>query len=165
LPPIEEDPVAIALGFVTPSVHEPTILVAGPKVKKLRMRRSLNARQLVEAAAKLGGSLGLQDLVRLERQPLDERLASDVTALADALQCSVRDLSGDPDNLDPFVSFLYSDAFEAEVAQWCKSTHQDAASLRVDARHRMLVGQRRSTGRGDVEDWMDLLRAVLDSLR
>jgi hypothetical protein len=164
LPPIEEDPVAIALGFVAPSEPERTVLIAGQKVQTLRKKRSLNARQLLDATTALGGSLSLQNLVLLERQPLNDLSASDATALADALRCSVRSLSADPDNLDGFVAFLYSDAFDSAVAEWCETAHRNPRPVAIEARRKMLAGQRRGAGTGDVDDWLDLLRAVLELL-
>jgi hypothetical protein len=164
LPPIEQDPVAIALGFVAASEPERTVLVAGQKVQALRKKRSLNARQLLDATTALGGSLSLQKLVLLERQPLNDLLASDATALADALGCSVRNLSADPDNLDGFVSFLYSDTFDSAVAEWCETASRNVIPVAIEARRKMLAGQRRSAGTGDVDDWLELLRAVLEFL-
>ena len=84
--PFEEDPIAIALGFVT----EPTVRVSGDRVRQARTRIALNVQQLSERIQAAGFELSLKELVHLERAAATELSPNVVDVLAREFQRSSR---------------------------------------------------------------------------
>jgi hypothetical protein len=165
LPAFEDDPVAIRLGFVGPPTTERTLSVDGAAVKRVRQRAGLDVRRLAQRISDIGGAIPIKDLAAVERQSVTELPERTVALMADALGKPATVLLVDPDTVSGFIAFLYSPRFDAEVATWCETNDMDVAEAAVTARQRVLAGQRRSQGSGNVEDWVGLLRAVLESLQ
>lgn len=165
LPAFEDDPVAIRLGFVGPPISDRMLSVDGAAVKRVRQRAGLDLRQFAQRIADIGETVSIKDLATVERQAVTDLPEPTVALMADALGKPAAALVVDPDMVSDFIAFLYSPRFDAEVASWCETYNMDAAETSVTARQRLLAGQRRSQGSGDVQDWVGLLRAVLESLR
>lgn len=161
MPPLEEDPVAIALGFAPQPIP---VIIAGPRLKSVRQQNHLDARQLTEAIRALGGDLSIADVVRLERLPAYEIPASTAAVLADALEVNLKEIA-DPSHLDGFVAWLYSKEFEQAVAAWAADEHQDREASTREARQRLLSASRRSAGQVARTGWHTLLQAVLEAMR
>jgi hypothetical protein len=164
LPAFEDDPVAIRLGFVGPPTMERTLSVDGAAVKQVRQLEGLDVRRLAQRISDIGGAIPIKDLAAVERQSVTELPERTVALMADALGKPATVLLVDPDTVSGFIAFLYSPRFDAEVAAWCETNDMDVTETAVTARQRVLAGQRRSQGSGNVEDWVGLLRAVLESL-
>lgn len=161
LPPLEDDPVAIALGFATQPIP---VVIAGTRLKSVRQRNHLDVRQLSNAIAASGGGLGIAEIARLERQSATEVPADTAAALADALGVSLGEIT-DPSHVDGFVAWLYSADFDEAIAAWAAEQNREPDASARQARQRLLTAQRRSTGRAGRPEWHALLQAVLDAMR
>jgi hypothetical protein len=166
LPPIEEDPVALALGLVPLPDMEATTWVLGPKLSAVRRRRHLRpsdvARQLTEA----GYPHNARSVVKLEETPANEVTRTFLSALIQALGCNEAELTRGTDaDLDRFVAWLRSDQFDREVAKWAAETNYVGPDLRSAARARLLSARHRRGGESTPNEWITLVRTVLDSLR
>jgi transcriptional regulator with XRE-family HTH domain len=163
LPPFEEDPVAIALGFV-PAPPPVVARVAGPKLAQQRKQRGLRPSDLADRLNSRGISSSAKEVVRLESRPVVELDPAFLAALAAILGCSPAELTGGASpEVDDFVAWLYSDAFDREVARWAAEHDYRGQDLAVEARSRLLAARQRSGGQGDRDHWIALLRAVLNT--
>ncbi len=163
LPPFEEDPVAIALGFV-PAPPPVPARVAGPKLAQQRKRRGLRPSDLAERLNSRGISSSAKEVVRLESRPVVELDSAFLGTIAAILGCSPEEMMvGASPEVDSFVAWLYSDDFDSEVARWAAEYDYRGEDLAVEARSRLLAARQRSGGQGDRDHWIALLRAVLNT--
>ena len=166
LPPLDEDPVAVALGLVHPPAANANVFIVGPKAAAARQRRKLRPSEVALRLTHAGHPSTARSVVKLEDASASEVTTGFVDALAEALGCTVTELVADVSaDLDAFATWLHSEEFEREVARWAEETSYNGPDLRRPARARLLTARRRSSGLSTPEDWIALLRAVLDSLR
>lgn len=164
LPPLEADPVAIALGFV-PAPPSAPVAVAGRKMAQYRKRRGLKPSDLAERLKARGLTSSTRWVVRTESMAVADVETETVTAIAAILGCSPADLAaGDPQDSDEFITWLYSPDFDQAVADWAAEHEYRVEGLAANARSKLLAARQRSGGRADRPDWVALLRAVLNTL-
>lgn len=165
LPPLELDPIAIALGLVSPSAPKATA-IAGARVAAARQRKGLKASAVAQRLSDSGYPMKGKDLYDLEGRPVSEVDIAFVAALAAALGCTVGDLSVvDDTELSTFVAWLHSPDFDRQVATWAQERQYDGPDLTSAARHRLLTVRQRSGGDQARDQWIMWLRTVLDDLR
>jgi transcriptional regulator with XRE-family HTH domain len=167
IPPLEEDPVALALGFVPAANASTEVIVSGSLVTKARRRRKLKASDVANRLQSMGLDANQQWLVRLERSSVQEIKTDLATGLATVLGVSVDALAAERDkDVDPFATWLYSDEFDVAFAAWVDE--QEGRELPKDlaprARSQLLTAVRRSAGDGEPTLWAAMLRSVLDEL-
>lgn len=156
IPDFDSDPVVKSLGFAASPV-----LISGPKLKKIRMNRNLNLRQLEQKMRVAGIALSIKELSKLESHNASELSPSIATVLTKQLGVPLTEILGDQ---DPFVEFLYSSEFDRVVDDWAKRHHRQTDDIATSARRMVLSGQRRSSGRASPEGWMSLVKAALESM-
>jgi hypothetical protein len=163
LPPFESDPVAIALGFVSPPPAD-NLQLSGPKLSRQRQRRNFKPSQLAALLAKRGVTTTTRQLAQLESLPIAEVDNHTLVSLAEILGCPVSDLTAGADALaDDFVAWLHSSEFESEVTRWAKEHEFHQPTLAAEARTRLLSARQRSGGQADRDKWVALLRSVLNT--
>lgn len=167
LPPIERDPVALALGLVPLPRLEPTAWVLGSKLSAVRRRRRFRPSDVASQLTQAGYSHNARSVVKLEETPATEVTRSFLSALSQALGCNEAELTRDMDDpsLDSFAAWLNSEQFDREVAKWAAETNYVGPDLRSAARSRLLSARYRRGGEATPSEWITLVRAVLDSLR
>jgi hypothetical protein len=167
IPPFREDPVAIALGFVKPKASDQPITLVGSSIASARRRRGLKATQLAGQLRSFGLDVSTNWLFTIEGAKAMDVSESIAAALAKALQVEITTLSiSGANELDEFTAWLYSDDFDAEVADW--RSRQDSETpmgdLAAKARSRLLVAAKRGGGEGSRPQWIAMLHAVLQDL-
>jgi len=167
IPPLEEDPVALALGFVGTPGEPDAMIVTGASVRVARRRQNLKASDVAKRLSAKGFDVNQQWLVRLERASVQEIPFDLASGLAAVLRVSTVDLQPTHDKgVDAFGSWVYSEDFDAAFAHWV--TQQEDRPLPIDlatrARRQLLAAARRSAGEGEPALWVALLRSVLDEL-
>ncbi len=166
LPPIELDPVALALGFVPSAMPEATWRVAGPKLNAVRRRSRLRPSDVAIKLTEAGYPYSARSLVRLEDTLVQEVNGAFLSALTQALNCHAVELTQDDDaDSSGLASWLYSEQFDQQVAKWTAETKYVGPDLQFAARARLLSARHRGGGESTQKEWTSLLRAVLDSLR
>ncbi len=166
LPPIEQDPVALALGLVPSTAPQATSWIAGPTVSAVRKRRHLRPSDVAKQLTQAGFPHNARSVVKLEEIPASEVNGAFLSALAQVFGCKPADLTQDAEaDLDSFAAWLRSEQFDQEVASWEAETKYVGPDLRSTARARLLKARHRSGGKSTQEEWTILLRTVLDSLR
>jgi len=164
LPPLETDPVAIALGFATtpPAAFD---RLAGSKLAQYRKRRNIKPSDLAERLTARGIAATAKWVVRTESLPVADIDPVTVAAIAGVLGCSPAELTvSNPQDFDEFIGWLHSPDFDREVATWAAEHDYRSEGLASDARSKLLAARQRSSGQGDRAHWVALLRAVLNSL-
>jgi hypothetical protein len=167
IPPLEEDPVALALGFVPAMDTSPVTIVSGTLVAKARRRRGLKTSDVASRLKLMGFEVDQKWLLRMELVSAQEVSNDVATGLATVLGVSAHALSAAHDkDVDPFTVWLYSDGFDAAFAEWVNE--QEGRALPNDlaprARSKLLTAVRRSAGDGEPALWGAMLRSVLDEL-
>ncbi|MBF6558266.1 MAG: hypothetical protein IVW52_19365 [Acidimicrobiales bacterium] len=168
IPPLEEDPVALALGFVPRRHAESFVVISGKLVKRARQGRGLKTSDVANLLKSLGLAAADQKwLGRLERAPVQEVALDVARGLAKVLGVSPEAISLAQDkDIGPFAEWLYSREFDAAVAAWIDE--QAGRTLPVDlaprARRELLAAARRSEGDGAPALWVQMLRSILDEL-
>lgn len=167
LPPIEKDPVALALGLVPLPDLEATMWVLGPKLSAVRRRRRLRPSDVARKLTQAGYPHNAKSVVKLEETPANEVTRTFLSALIHALGCNDTELTRDTDDadLDSFAAWLRSEQFDREVAKWAAETNYVGPDLRSAARARLLSARYRRSGDSTPGEWITLVRTVLDSLR
>lgn len=168
IPPLDEDPVALALGFVAHPAPAPVVFISGKLVKHPRRRSGLKASDVAKRMQSAGLQVDHKWVVRLEQSPVQEVAPDVATGLAHVFGVSADALSSaQVQDVDPFAAWLYSDQFDAAFAEWVDE--QEGRALPDDlapvARSKLLVAARRSEGDGGGPAlWVQMLRSVLDEL-
>lgn len=167
LPPIERDPVALALGLVQLRDLEATAWVLGSKLSAVRRRRHLRPSDVASQLTQAGYARNARSVVKLEETPATEVTKSFLSALSQALGCKEAELTRDTDDpgLDSFATWIRSEQFDREVEKWAAETNYIGPDLRSAARSRLLSARYRRGGEATPSEWITLVRTVLDSLR
>lgn len=164
LPPLEKDPVALALGLVRPGASS-QVLVAGGLIKAMRQAMKLSRSELVAVISTHGWAITPLELTLLERANAEILPVARAGALARALRTDIEALT--PSSEDPvgeFVAWLYSVKFDQVVGIWAAGHGRTAESVAEEARTKMLAPARRSGGPGGRSQWLQMLHAVLEAM-
>ena len=164
LPPIDQDPVAQALGLV-PAPASDSVAVAGSRIRERRQTLGLNRSAFAAALSRAGWTPSLQELTLLERADAEVLPRSQASALANALSTAIEDLApaaGDP--LAEFIAWIHSAEFDQIVARWATEAGRDPQAIAVEARSKMLAPARRSAGGGGRTEWLQTLQAILEAM-
>jgi hypothetical protein len=165
LPPLESDPVAIALGLVPPPAPQATA-IAGPRLAAIRQRKGLKASDLAKQLSNSGHTMSARGIADLEGRAVSEVDGTFLTVLINALGCSFDDISAERQTeMQDFVAWLHSPDFDGQVALWARDAGYEGPDLTARARSRLLTVRQRSGGEQEREQWITWLRTVLDSLR
>jgi hypothetical protein len=162
VPDLVDDPVAVGLGLVP----EPEITVAGPAVAAARHRRGLDLAALAALVDEHGTTMSIRDLSRLERSPTTALPTGTAQALAVALEVPVDALNptgAQPDDRG-LSAFLTSAAFRHGVFGWAERHGQEPQAVAAKVKKRLRSVRFRGAGLGSTEEWLTLLRSVLDDL-
>jgi transcriptional regulator with XRE-family HTH domain len=164
LPPLEDDPIAIALGLV-PQPRRSEVLVGGTTVRALRQARGLQMTVFAATVSRYGWPITARNATLLERAQAQLLTADQAAALARALGTGIEAL--EPSNNDPvkgLLTWLYSDEFERTVLAWAPETSMSASDVAEEARTKMLVAAKRSSGHEGRTEWIQTLRAILEAM-
>jgi hypothetical protein len=168
IPALEDDPVAQALGFVrrpASSQQVQEIPVSGSKVVQARKRLGLKLSDVAAALNAKGIATQGNWLFKLEGAIAMSLPVGTADALARVLRTDITSLATqDTDEVGQFAVWLYSADFEAEVGVWAEEQARDPRPLVEAARGRLLTAVKRSSGEGARQQWVAMLRAVLEEL-
>ncbi len=160
VPDLTDDPVAARLGLVP----QPQVTVAGPVVAAARRRRGLDLAGLAATVGEHGTTISIRDLSRLERNPAAAVPAWTAQALAAALRVPVdalRPADARPDDRG-LSAFLVSAAFHDEVFGWADRHAREPQAVAARARQQLRSVRFRGGKEGSPEQWLSLLRSILD---
>jgi transcriptional regulator with XRE-family HTH domain len=160
VPDLADDPVAVGLDLAP----QPEITVDGPAVTAARHRRGLDLAGLVALVGEHGTTISVSDLSRLERTRASALPARTAQALAAALGVPVDALNpagARPDDRG-LSAFLASAAFHREVLGWADRHGLEPQQVAAKAKERLRSVRFRGAGRGSPEQWLALLRSILD---
>jgi hypothetical protein len=165
LPPLEADPVAIALGLV-PSPAPKATTISGARLAAARQRKHLKASDVAKRLSDSGHTMNAKAVADLEGRAVTEVDGTFLTVLVSVLGCGVDDIAiGDQTEMEAFVAWLHSPDFDAQVALWAHDVGYEGPDLTARARSRLLTVRQRSGGDHEREHWIAWLRTVLDDLR
>lgn len=164
LPPLENDPVARALGLLVTQETD-RVAVGGSRIKARRQALGLSRSGLAAAVTREGWNASPQDVALLERADAEVLPSAQALALANALKTGIESLAhaaGDP--LAEFVAWLHSTEFDQIVSRWATGAGRDPQAAAVEARAKMLAPARRSGGGGGRTQWLQTLQAILEAM-
>jgi transcriptional regulator with XRE-family HTH domain len=162
VPDLADDPAAARLGLVA----QPQVTLAGTAVAAARRGRGLDLAGLAALVGRHGAVISIRELSRLERAPATSLPASTAQALVAALGVPIDALSpagARPDD-HGLSGFLASAAFHDEVVGWANRHTQEPQVVAARARELLRSVRFRDAGQGSPEQWLALLRTVLDDL-
>lgn len=162
VPDLVDDPAAARVGLVP----EPQVALAGTAVAAARRQRGLDLAGLAALVGRHGVAISIRELSRLERAPTTSLSVAAAQALASALGVAVDVLSpagARPDDRG-LSGFLASAAFHDEVDRWADRHAQEPRVVAARARELLRSVRFRDAGQGSAEQWLALLRTVLDDL-
>ncbi len=165
LPPLEEDPTAIALGLI-PQPTRSEMLVVGAKVRALRQARGLQMTAFAAMVSRYGWTITAQDATLLERTEAQVLRAEQASALARTLGTGIEALApSDDEPVRKLLTWLYSDEFGRAVQAWAREHEMSASEVAEETRTKMLVAAKRSSGHGGRTEWLQTLHAILEAMR
>ena len=167
LPPLSEDPIAIALGAI------PTALLNPVALREARQARSLRPSSIAKTLQRRGWSTTTSDVFRWEQhaERIAPALLADVAAMlsvpSEALLRFESDASpapgatGPDDSMHPFLQVLYSDELHDIVDQWARLQGITINAARDDLQQRVAVAVHRGERRLTYRQWKAILVVLL----
>ena len=121
---------------------------------------------LLDQAGQAAELISIRYLSRLERTPTTAPPAGTAQALAAALGVPVDALNPEGARQDDrgLSEFLTSADFHQEVFGWADRHGQDPPAVAAKAKKRLRSVRFRGAGHGSTEEWLALLRSILDQL-
>jgi hypothetical protein len=172
LPPLSDDPIAIALGAVPTALLDPTAL------REARQAQNRRPSTIADALQQRGWSTTTSDVFRWEQRA--ERVApallADLAATLNVSSETLLDVGADagpaavePISLDgdahPFLQVLYSDELNEIVDQWARLQGIGTSAARDDLRQRVNAAAHRGERTLTTRQWKAILVVLLANER
>jgi hypothetical protein len=172
LPPLSDDPIAIALGAAPAELLDPTALRAARQMQRRRPSNIANALQ------RRGWSTTTSDVFRWEQRAehiapaLLADLASTLNVAAETLMLPGSEAPsraagtvGVDDGINPFLQVLYSDELNEIVDQWARLQGISMDAARDDLRQRVNTVAHRGERTLTTRQWKAVLVVLLANER
>ncbi|GAA0985569.1 hypothetical protein GCM10009555_061250 [Acrocarpospora macrocephala] len=171
LPPLSDDPIALALGAV------PTVLLDPRALRKARQARSRRPSSIAESLQQCGWSTTTSDVFRWEQRTeqvalaLLADLAATLNVSSEALMHSGTDSPGAmetlrlDDSMNPFLQVLYSDELNEIVDQWARLQGISPRAARDDLHQRFNAAAHRGAQTLTTRQWKAVLVVLLANER
>lgn len=163
-PALAEDPLAVTLGLVP----DPARPLSGPALKRARMSAGHRVSELARALQARGWQIDVADVAAWERQSHHPVMPAIIAALSDELGATVESLcTAGPPRVDDVASAVArTPRFRALSRRWAELTMlPDEVAAASSLRQLMTIGHARRGAELDVEQWLDVLEALVDARR
>jgi hypothetical protein len=150
LPPLEADPLALALGLVP----EPERRLSGPRLKKARMKRHLQVSQLADLLTARGWDVATKSVFRWELASSAEIAPALLAAIGEVLRVPTEELTAATSDHDSAAMEIQAAAATPQFAglarRWAKASGQSLADACRSLQQLMLVTTARRGRAADV---------------
>lgn len=162
-PPLEADPLALALGLVP----DPGRRLSGPCLKKARMKRHLQTSQLADLLAVRGWDISTKTVFRWEMAASAEIAPALLAAIAEVLRVPAEELTAAAGDHDPATTEIQAAAATPQFAglarRWAKTTGQPLDDARTGLQRLMLVTTARRGRHLTAGEWLAVLEDFIDA--
>lgn len=162
-PPLEADPLALALGLVP----DPGRRLSGPRLKRARMRRNLQTSQLAGMLAARGWDVETKTVFRWERAASAEIAPALLASVAEVLRVPAGELTAAAGDHDPATTEIQAAAatpqFGGLVRRWAKKSGQSLADASAGLQRLMLVTTARRGRHLTAGEWLAVLEDFIEA--
>lgn len=162
LPPIESDPVALALGLTT--AQATSLAISGSRVKELRQSRNTDRTMLASNVTAEGWDLSAHELSRIERSEVRMITNQQAQSLATALGVQPRELVSEAGHGAELLDWLDSNEIASRIASWAEDHGRDINQVRSSVQSRMFEMAARSRATSTMVIWSHALNAILEGM-
>jgi transcriptional regulator with XRE-family HTH domain len=162
-PPLETDPLALALGLVP----DPGRRLSGPRLKTARMRRNLPTSQLAGMLAARGWDVETKTVFRWERAASAEIAPALLAAVAEALRVPAEELTAAAGDHDPATTEIRDAAATPQFAglarRWARKSGQSLADASTGLQRLMLATTARRGRHLTAWEWLAVLEDFIEA--
>lgn len=162
-PPLEGDPLALALGLVP----DPGRRLSGHRLKTARMKRNLQTSQLAGILAARGWDVETKTVFRWERGASTEIAPALLAAIAEVLRIPVGDLTAAAGDHDPATTEIRDAAATPQFAglarRWAKTSRQSLADASTGLQRLMLATTARRGRHLTAGEWLAVLEDFIEA--
>ena len=161
---LEYDPLAVSLGLVP----DPARQLSGPALKRARMTAGLKVSGLARALHARGWQVTTVDVAAWEKQPRQAVPPASIAALSDELRTTDTTLyAADTVPADDITAAVTrAPRFQALAHAWAQlNALPGEAAAASSLRQLMTIGHARRGSELSVEQWLDVLEALVDARR
>jgi hypothetical protein len=162
-PPLEADPLALALGLVP----DPGRRLSGGGLKKARMKRDLKTSQLADLLAARGWDVSTKTVFRWEMAGSAEIAPALIAAVAEVLRVPAEELTAAASDHDPATTEIQAAAATQQFAglarRWAKTSGQPLADARAGLQRLMLVTTARRGRHLTAREWLAVLEDFIEA--
>jgi transcriptional regulator with XRE-family HTH domain len=162
-PPLDADPLALALGLVA----DPERRLSGSRLKRARIKRRLQASQLAELLTGRGWDVSTKTVVRWEMADSAEITPALLTAMAEVLRVPAEELATAMGKHNPAASEIQAAAATPQFAdlarRWAAASGQSLADARTGLQRFMEVATVRRGRHLTAEEWLAVLEDFIDA--
>jgi hypothetical protein len=163
VPPLEADPLALALGLVP----DPGRRLSGPCLKRARMKRHLQTSQLAELLTARGWDVSTRTVFRWEMAPSAEIAPALLAAVAEVLQVPAEELTAAAGDDDPATTEIQAAAATPQFAglarRWARTSGQPLGDARTGLQRLMLVTTARRGRHLTAGEWLAVLEDFIEA--
>lgn len=162
-PPLEADPLALALGLVP----DPGRRLSGLRLKKARMKRCLKTSQLADLLAARGWDVSTKTVFRWEMAGSAEIAPALIAAAAEVLRVPAEELTAAAGDHDPATTEIQAAAATPQFAglarRWAETSGQSLADARAGLQRLMLVTTARRGRHLTAGEWLAVLEDFIEA--
>jgi transcriptional regulator with XRE-family HTH domain len=162
-PPLEADPLALALGLVP----DPGRRLSGTRLKKARMKRNLQVSQLAGMLAARGWDVETKTVFRWEMAASAEIAPALIAAAAEILQVPAEELTAAPGDEAPATTEIQAAAATPQFAglarRWARKSGQSPADASAGLQRLMLVSTARRGRHLTAGEWLAVLEDFIEA--
>jgi hypothetical protein len=162
-PPLEADPLALALGLVP----DPGRRLGGSCLKRARMKRHLQTSQLADLLAARGWDVSTKTVFRWEMAASAEIAPALLAAVAEVLRVSPEELIAEGSDHDPATTEIQAAATTPQFARlarrWARTSGQSPAGARASLQQLMLVTTARRGRHLTAGEWLAVLEDFIEA--
>lgn len=162
-PPLEADPLALALGLVP----DPGRRLSGTRLKKARMKRNLDVSQLAGMLAARGWDVETKTVFRWERAASAEVAPALIAAAAEILRVPAEELTAAAGDHDPAATKVRAAAatprFAGLARRWARKSGQSPTDASAGLQRLMLVSTARRGRHLTAEEWLAVLEDFIEA--
>jgi transcriptional regulator with XRE-family HTH domain len=162
-PPLEADPLALALGLVP----DPGRRLSGTRLKKARMKRNLDVSQLAGMLAARGWDVETKTVFRWERAASAEVASALIAAAAEILRVPAEELTAAAGDHDPAATEVRAAAatprFAGLARRWARKSGQSPTDASAGLQRLMLVSTARRGRHLTAEEWLAVLEDFIEA--
>lgn len=162
-PPLEEDPLALALGLVP----DPARRLSGQRLKRARMRRRLPPSQLADLLTARGWDAATKTIVRWEMAGSADIAPALLTAIAEILHVPADELVTAVDDRDPAAeeiqAAMATPQFGELAKRWAARSGQSMGDARAALRRYMSVATARRGRQLTAEEWLAVVEDFIEA--